>query len=79
MQPSFVMWQMENHMSNVIRFLESMGSKPLSPAEYIAGIRALDVDVTHKRALLDRDESALNELLDGRKKLRCAIFAADEE
>jgi hypothetical protein len=73
------MRQKENHMSNVIRFLESMGSKPLSPAEYAAGIRALDVEVTHKRALLDRDERALSELLDGRKQLRCAIFAADED
>ena len=66
-------------MSNVIRFLESIGRMPLSPAEYAANIRALDVEVTHKRALLDRDQNALNELLDGRRQLRCAIFAADEE
>lgn len=66
-------------MSNVIRFLESMGSKQLSAAEYAASVRALDVEAPHKNALLDRDQDALNELLDGRRQLKCAIFAADED
>jgi hypothetical protein len=66
-------------MSNIIRFLESMGSKQLSPAEYAASVQALDVEATHKSALLDRDHDALNDLLDGRRELRCAIFAGDED
>jgi len=66
-------------MSNIIRFLESMGSRQLSPAEYAAGVQALDVEASHKHALLDRNHGALNDLLDGRRELRCAIFAGDEE
>ena len=66
-------------MSNVIRFLESVGRKPLSSAEYAATVSALDLEPSHKSALLDRDQDALNALLDGRKGLRCAVFAADED
>lgn len=66
-------------MSNIIRFLETMGSKPISPADYAATVAALDVGAPQRKALLDRDQDALNELLDGRRQLRCAIFAADED
>jgi hypothetical protein len=66
-------------MSNIIRFLEAIGTKQLSPAEYAASVRALDVEAAHKSALLDRDQDALNELLDGRRELRCSIFAEDED
>jgi hypothetical protein len=66
-------------MSNIIRFLETMGSKPISTADYAATVAALDVGAPQRRALIDRDQDALNELLDGRRQLRCAIFAADEE
>ena len=66
-------------MSNIIRFLETMGSKPISPAEYAATVAALEVGASQRKALLDRDQDALNELLDGRRQLRCAIFAADED
>ena len=65
-------------MSIIIRFLESTGAKRLSSAEYAASVRALDVDPAYKGALLDRDQDALNELLDIRRELRCAIFAEDE-
>jgi hypothetical protein len=66
-------------MSNIIRFLETMGSKPISPADYAATVAALEVGAPQRKALLDRDQDALNELLDGRRQLRCAIFAADED
>jgi hypothetical protein len=67
-------------MSNVIRFLEDMGGRPaLTAAEYAANVAALDAGTPQKRALLDRDPDALNGLLSGRKKVLCAIFAADEE
>jgi hypothetical protein len=66
-------------MSNIIRFLETMGRKPISPADYAATVAALEVDAPQRKALLDRDQDALNELLDGRRQLKCAIFAADED
>lgn len=66
-------------MSNIIRFLETMGSKPISPADYAATVAALEVGAPQRKALLDRDQHALNELLDGRRQLKCAIFAADED
>jgi hypothetical protein len=66
-------------MSNIIRFLESMGSKPISPGDYAATVAALEMGDPQRKALLDRDQDALNELLDGRRQLRCAIFAADED
>jgi hypothetical protein len=66
-------------MSNVIRFLETMGRKPISPADYAATVAALEIEAPQRKALLDRDQGALSELLDGRRQLRCAIFAADED
>jgi hypothetical protein len=66
-------------MSNIIRFLETMGSKPMSPVDYAATVAALEVGAPQRKALLDRDQDALNELLDGRRQLKCAIFAADED
>jgi hypothetical protein len=66
-------------MSNVIRFLESVGNKPLSAAEYIAAVNALDAGDLQKEALFQRDGEALEGMLADRKKMYCAIFAADEE
>lgn len=57
-------------MSNVIQFLEAMGSRPaLSAVEYAAAVEALDAGTVQRQALLDRDHVALNELLDGRPKM----------
>lgn len=60
-------------MSNVIQFLESLGSNPVlnrrSPAEYGAAVAALEADDDQRQALLDRDHVALNELLDGRAQV----------
>ncbi|HVR81746.1 MAG TPA: hypothetical protein VHF02_06665 [Luteimonas sp.] len=64
-------------MSNVIRFLEAMGSKELSAREYAATVAALGVDGPQRQALLDRDHVALNDLLGGRAKMYCMIVAPD--
>lgn len=67
-------------MSNVIQFLESEGINPSSSfASYAASVAILDAGASQKRALLDRDDNTLNELLHSRRQLFCAIFAADED
>jgi hypothetical protein len=66
-------------MSNVIRFLEAVGSRPLSAAEYVANVNALDAGFPQKQALLRHDGEALEDLLVARKKVYCAVFAADED
>lgn len=66
-------------MSNIIQFLEAVGSRPaLSIAEYAATVAALDTDATQQQALLDRDHAALNRLLAGREKMVCAIWPVEE-
>jgi hypothetical protein len=65
-------------MSNVIRFLETVGSKPLSAAEYAAGVALLDIDPMQRQALMDRNEEGLNGLLGGRDLMQCMIMVPDE-
>lgn len=68
-------------MSNVIHFLEALGSNPaltkLSAAQYAATVAALDVDDSQRQALLDRDQTALNGLLGGRDEMRCVVWPVD--
>lgn len=71
-------------MSNVIRFLESLGARAnggqVSAADYAAIVATLEgIEGSHRQALLDRDVSALSELLDGRAKMFCMIIAPDSE
>lgn len=69
-------------MSDVIRFLESMGSDAsggLSPFDYAASVAQLDIDPAQQRALLERDHVSLGNLLGGRIEIRCSIFAPDED
>jgi hypothetical protein len=66
-------------MSDVIRFLETVGSKPLSAANYIASVNALDAELAEKQALLRHDKDSLECLLARGKKMYCAVFAADED
>lgn len=66
-------------MPNVIRFLEAVGSKPLTAAEYAAAVNALDAGAQQKEALFQRDGEALQDMLADRKKMFCAVFAADED
>ena len=69
-------------MSNVIRFLETLGNNPaqsrLSAAEYAAAVAVLDVDDAERQALLNRDQVALNDLLGGREKMLCLVWPSDE-
>jgi len=65
-------------MSNVIRFLESVGCKPMSAAEYSASVALLDVDPMQRQALMDCDHESLNDLLGGRSSMRCMIMVPDE-
>lgn len=65
-------------MNNVIQVLEKMGSSPRrSAADYAATVSALDLDPSHKRALLQNDPAALNEMLVGRTQVFCAIFVGE--
>lgn len=70
-------------MSNVIQFLEAMGSNPamtrLSARDYAATVAALDVDAEQRQALVDRDPAALNNLLGGRATMLCTLFPSEEE
>jgi hypothetical protein len=66
-------------MSNVIRFLESVGSKPLTAAEYAATVAVLNVEDSERKALFDCDREALSDLLGGRSKMYCVVVAPDEE
>lgn len=70
-------------MSNVIAFLESLGKNPaLAEAaneDYAAAVDALGLDDAPRQALLDRDASALSDLLGGRSKMVCALFPADDQ
>ena len=67
-------------MSNVIRFLESMGASASlrATADYRAAVASLDVDSKQKTALLNRDVASLTHLLDGRPAMFCMILAPDD-
>lgn len=66
-------------MSNVIRFLESMGADAamarMTAADYEAAIAMLDADEPSRRALSLRDHSKLNGLLNGRPIMMCVVAA----
>lgn len=67
-------------MSNVIQFLETLGTnQALSPADYAATVATLDIDSKQRQALLDRDHAALNELSEGRGEMCCMILTPDGE
>lgn len=66
-------------MSNVIRALETLGRTPMGANHYAATIATFALDQEERKAMLDRDHAALNELLGGNKKMVFAIMAADEE
>ena len=65
-------------MSNVIRFLEAAGRRPLSPSQYAATVALLDVGERQKQALLDRDAMALELSLGERRDMCCLIVVPEE-
>ncbi len=70
-------------MSNVIRFLESMGADAamarMTAADYEAAIAALDADQPSREALVLRDHSKLNGLLKGRQIMMCNIATPNDQ
>jgi hypothetical protein len=61
-------------MSNVIRFLETLGAQPaMSNAEYAAAVAHLDAAPEPKRALLGRNPVELSDLLGGRARMICMV------
>ena len=70
-------------MSNVIQFLESMGSNArlarMSPEAYAAAVAALDADVETKSALGTRRPEWLGDLLGSRPTMFCVVFSPDEK
>ena len=75
---------MGDHVSNVIRFLESMGSNALmarmSVAEYESTIDSLfEVKALERTALRSRDLKSIGDILDGRTQMLCYVFAPDQD
>ena len=70
-------------MSNVIQFLESMGKDAalgnMSPEEYAAAVKALDVDDVAQHALLNRDQGALNSSVGHYKNMMMILFPAEDD
>lgn len=68
-------------MSQVIQFLASLGGNRVihSASDYAATVAALDTTDAYREALLDRDHVELNDLLGGREKLFCVVYAPDQQ
>jgi hypothetical protein len=68
-------------MSNVVEFLESLGSSAasnqLSATAYNNAVEALGLEATVLQPLLARDVSALNESLGLHKQMHCGLFVPD--
>ena len=68
-------------MSNVIEFLERLGSNPTlahgENAGYEAEVAALAVDDEVRQVLMSRDSGALGDLLGGRPQMLCMLFPAE--
>ena len=69
-------------MSNVIRFLETMGRDArvadLDPSAFAQLVEGLEGDRESKLALIGRDASVLSRLMEGRHKMFCFIMAPDD-
>lgn len=70
-------------MSAVLKFLEAMGrtssTAAMSDSEYAATVARLDIDAAQRRALLDRDHAALNDLLGGRATMFFGLVPAEND
>jgi len=69
-------------MSAVLKFLEEMGqasNAAMSDSQYAAAVARLDVDAAQRRALLDRDHAALNDLLGGRATMFFGLVPAEND
>jgi hypothetical protein len=67
-------------MSNVIRFLETLGREPAAtPDAYAQAVQALDVDPEIRDALQRRDRAALDRLLGARHNVMIALVPAEDD
>jgi len=69
-------------MSEMIRFMEAMGSDAsfaFNAQAYDEALTALDVEEDQRHALARHDLEALGVLLNARQKMICAVFAPDEQ
>lgn len=67
-------------MSNVIRFLETLGRDAVpSPEAYARAVQALDVDADVREALLRRDRVALDRLLGARNNVMIILVPAEDD
>ena len=69
-------------MLEVVRFLESMGSRAAygeTEQAYLTQVATLDVKESARVALMRRDAASLNDAVGGRPNMVCAIFVPDEE
>ncbi len=70
-------------MSNVIQFLEAMGSNAvmarMSPADYEKAVLALETGETLGASLRFRDSAKLADLLGTRSHMMCMVMAPDDQ
>jgi hypothetical protein len=70
-------------MSNAIQFLEAVGCHPAliqrSAEAYAEEVAALELDEAQRQALLKKDHATLNNLLNGRTRMLCAVATPDDE
>lgn len=68
-------------MSDVIAFLESLGRNPILPTEeaFIEAVQRAELSPEVRRALLQRDVSALNREVGGRGVMLCLIYQPDND
>lgn len=71
-----------NEMSEVIRFLESMATTAFSPgsdADLTEAVAELEIPHEQKKAVAERDPSALSRLLGGRTQMFFGLVAPERE
>lgn len=67
-------------MSNLIKFLESLGrDSTISADTYAATIAALDIDAAQREALMARDGGLLGETVTGTKQMRVTLFLDEDD
>ena len=70
-------------MSNAISFLENAGSSALfssySEREYQEIVASLDVDISHRLSLQEKDAGKLAVALCGREQMICMIAMPEED
>jgi hypothetical protein len=69
-------------MSNMIQFLEAMGSNAamarMSAADYFSAVAALEADDSSRDALLSRHVGKLGEALQARSFMMCMVVAPND-